>query len=233
MTAWKSLSDKIKSNAPNSYSSYLAKEGKNELYDYYDSIRQAQTTRALSDSDYGKVASSLLSSGLSQSGYSDYLKSNADKSYIKSIAYAEEEKMTDEYKNKSGYEKYLSDFDALQNKIAKSLIESIGKGTNFDYNNAFEKAISAGLEKTLAEQTAYKAISEAKNNTYLAAITFAKANSLTPKKAKEYAKFLGLDDITAERVYQEISVFNKEEKEFYSSMSPEDYYQYILSQSKK
>ncbi len=232
-SVWKSTSDKIKSNDKKSYLTYVYESGNHGIYDYYDKERKAKTDYALSDADYGAAASKLLSSGLSNSGYSDYIKSATDKSYAKSISSAVGARMADEYKNRSGYEKYLSDYDTMQSKIAQSLLKSIGDGNDFDFDRAYEKAISAGLSKSLAAATASQAILLAKRNTYLNAVAFAKANNLTAKKAKEYAKFLGLSEIYAERVYREVSEFGKEEKEFYSSMSPDDYYNYILSQSRK
>lgn len=232
-TTWKPLSDKLKSNEAKSYFEYVSESGKDSLYGYYDKAREAKTALRLNDADYGASAASLLSAGLSNSGYRDYLKSRADRSYRESLGIAEEAKKTDEYKNRSGYEKYLSDYDSVQKKISDSLIESIGKGNDFDFNRAYSKAVEAGLSDTMARITANRAILLAKNNTYLGAVAFAKANNLSAKKAKAYAKFLGLSEIYAERVYQEISTFTKEEKEFYSSMSAEDYYKYIMSKSKK
>ena len=231
-SGWKTLSDRLKSNEAKSYLEYVSENGKDGLNGYYDKARDAKTALTLNDADYGASASSLLSAGLSNSGYRDYLKSRADRSYIESLELAEEAKKTDEYKNKSGYEKYLSDYDFVQKKISDSLIESIGKGNDFDFNRAYSKAVEAGLTDTMAKITANRAISLAKNNTYLNAVAFAKANNLSAKKAKAYAKFLGLSEIYAERVYQEISTFTREEKEFYSSMSAEDYYKYIMSRSK-
>lgn len=225
--------DKLKSNSKKTYLTYMSDFGKDSLSAYYDKARSAKTDYMLSDADYGVTASKLLSSGLTDSGYSDYLESVGDKSYAARIAQAEGARMADEYKNRSGYEKYLSDYDAMQSKIAQSLLKSIGDGNDFDYGRAFEKAVSAGLSETLAAATASKAILLAKKNTYLNALAFAKANNLSAKKAKEYAKFLGLSEIYAERIYREIAEFDKEEKQFYSSMSADDYYNYILSQSRK
>ena len=70
-------------------------------------------------------------------------------------------------------------------------------------------------------------------NIALNAVAFAKANNLTAKRAKEYANYLGLDETYAERVYEEISTYMRDGYDFYSSMSSSDYYDYIMSQSKK
>lgn len=230
---WKSTSDKLKSNNPKTYLAYLSEDGANGNFAYRDRIATAKNEKALSDSDYGAVASMLLSSGLSNSGYQDYLKSQADKRYLASTAIAENRKKTDEYKNLSGYEKYLSDYDALQNKISKSVLKAISEGGDFNFNNALAKAISAGLSKHLATETASEGVRLAKEQAYISALAFAKANNLTAAKAKDYALFLGLDDNYATRLYDEISTFSENEKAFYSSMSAEDYYNYIMSQSRK
>ena len=230
---WKTTEDKIKSNKAKSYLAYLSEDGSNGLYAYRDKLSAAKAEKAMGDSDYGAAASMLLSSGLSNSGYGDYIKSQAEKRYLADISAAENQLKTAEYRNVSGYEKYLSDYDALQSKISKSVIKSISEGADFSFENALDKAISAGLTKNAASNAATEGIRIAKENAYLSALAFAKANNLTAKKAKDYVLFLGLDDRYAERIYDEISTYSQNEKEFYSSMSADAYYDYIMSQSKK
>ena len=80
--------------------------------------------------------------------------------------------------------------------------------------------LSIGLNET---------VSSAKSG---AAKLIAYAKDVSPKTAKDYAKSLGLDEIYAEKVYNSISTFTKEERDFYSSMTADTYYDYIMSKSR-
>lgn len=233
MTALEKYSEKLKENAHKSYESYLAERAKDKDVPYYDTLRTAKTKRALSDAEYGTGASRLLSAGLSTSGYRDYLEGRAEENALDEAAYAERERALDEHQAKSGYEAYLSDYAGLQTKISESLIKDISRGYDFDFDNALGRAASAGLSATLAYSTAAEAVALAKRNAYNEALTFAKLNKLSAKQAKEYAKKLGLDEKNAERVYEEVSVFNKEERELLNSMTPNQYYNYIISRANK
>ena len=225
--------EKLKINAPKTYESYLAERTKHEDVSYYDTLGKAKTKRALSDAEYGSSASALLASGLAASGYRDYLESRAETALSDSTANALEQRALGEYRGRAGYERYLSDYNSLQTKISDGLIKDISSGYDFDLDHALERAVSAGLSKTIAYSTAQTAVRLAKLNAYNEALTFAKANKLTAKRAKEYAKSLGLDEIYAERVYDEMSLFNEEDREFLASMTPNQYYNYIMERAKK
>lgn len=233
MQALKRLTEEFKKNSAKSYETYLKEQGKDRDVSYYDALSEANTKRALTDADYGASAEGLLSSGLSSSGFRDYLESSSEQTLTGRVRAAEEERALEEYRTHSGYERYLSDYNSLQSKISEELIKSISKEYDFDYENAFDKAVAAGLSETLARSTAADAVTLARINAFNEAITFAKINKLSANEAKKYAKSLGLSEVYAERVYNEISVLNDDEKKFFSSMSPEQYYDYIVEQFKE
>lgn len=220
-------------NRADNYFTYVTKHGIRTNEKYGDTIAKANTDYAVSSSNYGARAQSLADSGLNGSGYEDYLKSESAKASAKTRKNAELTKKVDEYKNKKGYENYLSDYNTIQSKISESVIEKIGSGTNFSVEHAFEEAVRAGMSKELAYITAQNAVLKAKENTMENAVKFAKINNLTPAKAREYALSLGLDASYAEQVYNELSSLTEKEKNFYSSMSAKDYYNYLQSQANK
>lgn len=226
-------SEQLKINAPKSYESYLSERAKHEDVPYYDALRAAKTQSALTDADYGTAASRLLSRGLTASGYSDYLESRSASALAQSTDSAEHARALEKYRANAGYERYLSDYNSLQSKISEGVIKEISGGYDFDFEKALERAVSAGLSKTLAYSTAAEAVRLAKLNAYNEAITFAKLNMLSPYRAKEYALSLGLDEAYAKRVYDEISVFDEDEKKFFSSMSASQYYDYITNKAQK
>lgn len=225
--------ERLKENEADSLYAYLAKNGAREEEGYYDTVGKAETVKSLSDTNYGARASSLASSGLSGSGYEDYLSSLNEKSYKESVANAERTREADKYRNVSGYEKYLSDYDALQSKISSNVISSIITSGSFSLDAAYKAAVDAGISKEYALNTASEGVRLAKEAAAQEAITFAKLNGLSPSVAEKYAKSLGLDDTYAKLVYNEISTFTEEEKDYYSSMSADGYYDYIMSQANK
>ena len=222
----------LKQNEKKSYADYISQSGIRAEENYYDTIKASKTEKALASTDYGVNSSKLSSMGLSESGYEDYLKNTLESQYKTKTESSHRALLSDEYKNKKGYEAYVSSYKALQEKISQSVIDEIGKGNNFSYENAYDKAVKAGVSEDLASYTASRAVSTAINNTIKEAVTFAKANNLSPKTAKDYAKSLGLDEIYAEKVYNSISTFTKEERDFYSSMTADTYYDYIMSKSR-
>jgi hypothetical protein len=56
-------------------------------------------------------------------------------------------------------------------------------------------------------------------------------NGLTPYRAMEYAKSIGLDEREAKKVYDAVDTLTDEEKQFFSSMTPDEYYNYIKNRS--
>lgn len=226
-----SLENIFNKNEEDSYLAYVSKNGVREDERYYDAITKADTDRIISSSDYGTRADSLHSYGLNFSGFEDYLKSNAENQYLKKSDAAERGRYTDEYKNKQGYLEYLSDYEKLQSSISESVIKDIASKRNFSFADALREAVRAGISKDLAYATASSAVKQAKENTLKQALSFAKINNLSAKKAKTYALSLGLDERYAERVYNAIANLTEAEKNFYSKMSANDYYQYIKSQT--
>ncbi len=225
--------EELKKNAADTYNQYLAKNGIDSRSGYLDAVANAKVSRELSDISRGSIAESLFTSGLSKSGYADYLKGLREDDYSQNLSRAEREAAIADYKNASGYEKYLADYEKIQNEISNTFIEAFSKGDIFDYDEAYKQAVAAGLNKEFATSAATRAIDAAIENTIERAIAFAKINSLSSKRAKEYAKSLGLSDFYADKVYQAISNFNENEKEYFSSMTPDEYYQYILNQTSK
>ncbi len=230
--------EELKKNDADSYAAYLAQNGIKSKDNYLDALASAQVSKELSDIRRGSIAESLYSSGLSNSGYADYLQGINEDTYNKKVENAKREKAISEYKNTSGYEKYLSDYEKIQTEISKSFVSSFGKGDVFDFEEAYKQAISAGLNETFAISAATQGIDAAINNAIERSITFAKINSLSASSAKEYAKSLGLHDVYAEKVYKAVYAINgdnatEDKAEYSNTMTPEEYYQYIINKKSK
>lgn len=220
-------------NDPDSYREFVAKNGVRADAIYKDAEASSRAEKLRADTNFGAKAERISEAGLSESGYEDYVKSLSESAYRASLGYAEHIRALGEYKNTKGYEAYVSDYEKMQDRIAESFIESFAKSGSFDGDAAYRDAIKAGLGSSRAFFAAEKAVDASKENVYERALVFAKANGLTAKKAEEYAKALGLDKSYRKRIYDAISVFTEQEKAFYSSMTPEQYYDYIISLARK
>lgn len=225
--------EKLKENAKKSYVSYIGENGNFNEESYRDSLRSADTAEKLSSSDYGALSESLYQSGLSSSGYEDYLKTEAYRAAEKEKLTAQRKLKEGEYENIHGYEKYVSDYNSLQTKLSKSVIELIVENRGFDYDEAFKTAVDAGIGEDMAHYTASQGVALARRKAINDAITFAKLNGLSAYRAKKYAMDMGLEEFYAEEVYNAMATFTDVEKDYYSSMSPDGYYQYIMSQANK
>ena len=224
-----SFQNLLNKNEEDSYLAYVSKSGIRKDEKYYDTLAKADVQHALASSDYGVRADYLDSSGLNSSGYEDYVRSQSRSLYNGKLYSADHEKSLDEYKNKSGYSEYLSDYEKLQSSISESVIKSIASKRNFSYEDALNDAVRAGISKDLAYYTASTAIKQAKENAVKEAISFARLNNLSAGKAKSYAISLGLDERYASMVYDEISTLTEAEKNFFKGMSANEYYDYVKS----
>ena len=224
--------NKLLQNEKDTYEAYLAKNGIRHTDIMKDAAADAKAEKALASADYGSLSEYLAKSGLSGSGYEDYIASSNEKEYRDKLLSAERASAESGGKNHSGYQKYVSDYNKLQAKISKSVIDSFALGKSFDQSEAFKKAIEAGLSEENATYTSIKAVRAAMENTAEEAINFAKLNGFSVEKAKEYAISLGLDGRYVDKVTKALELLSDEEKEFYSSMSPNEYYEYISGLAK-
>ena len=230
----KTLSEKYKSklrdNAEDSYEQYLAKSGINSRGIYLDSLAEAKADTEILKATSRSLGEGLSSKGLSNSGYAEHLSDMLMKEQIKKNDRASEKFAASEYKNLSGYEKYLSDYDKLQEKIAESVINDFSESGSFSLEDAYKRAVFAGANELYAMHIAGRAREKSINRAMDKVRAFAKTYSLSAAKAKKYAKSLGLPDSYAEKIYKEIAGYNEQMKEYFTEMTPEQYYNYIQSQ---
>ena len=206
---------------------YLARSGQKPKDILLDGIRDARLESALHGTDRGATAAALSSTGLSGTGYEDYLKRLGASELERDMNAARGLSAKAALKNTGDYQKYLSEYGKLQTKISDSFIKTFAEGRDFSEKNAYRQAIEAGLSEENALFSAARAVRAAKDKAIEESIAFAEMNGLTPYRAMEYAKGLGLDEKEAKKVYNAVGTLSEDEKRFYSSMSPNDYYNYI------
>jgi hypothetical protein len=223
----KKYEDLLLKNEKLSMESWLAKYGARNDNLLLDKSAEAKLTRALGSTDRGSLNEALTDSGLSGTGYEDYLKRLGEREYASDLKKAEGISYKLGYENSGGYQKYLSEYSKLQTKISDNFIKSFAEGGDFSEENAYQKAIESGLSRENALYSAVRAVRAAKDRAIEESIAFAKMNALTPYRALEYAKSLGLDEKEAGKVYDAVSTLSDDEKEFFSSLTPEEYYNYV------
>ena len=221
---------KLRDNEADTYEQYLAKSGVDSRGIYLDSIAADMSGREIAKAKSRGLNEGLSSMGLSNSGYAEYLKEAQEKEYGAAYERAEGKLAKGEYKNQSGYEKYLSDYEKLQEKIATSVIEDFASSGSFDIEEAYKRAVFAGANEIYAMEIAGKAKEAAINKAMEKARSFAKMNSLSATKAKKYALSLGLPEFYANKIYREMDGYNESMKEYFTDMTSEEYYNYITSQ---
>jgi hypothetical protein len=228
---YKKYEDLILKNEKLTEDQFLASSGQKPNEILLDGINEAKISAALRDTDRGATSERLSSSGLSATGYEDYLKRLGAAEYERSTESALGRSTLAASENRGAYQKYLSEYGKLQTKISDSFIKSFSEGRDFSEENAFSKAIQSGLSRENALYSAVRAVRAAKDNAIDESIAFARMNGLTPYRAMEYAKSIGLDEREAKKVYDAVDTLTDEEKQFFSSMTPDEYYNYIKNRS--
>lgn len=225
MKTKRDLTELLKKNRADSYATYLAKSnpadsGSAEI------IKDAELDKIKSDTRYGALRESVARSGLFDGGYEEYLKSLGGGG---EAGRALEAELASEGKRRGGYEAYLSDYERLQSKISDTVIEEFSDGNSFDVDAAFKYAVGKGLSEDSALYTAAAAVRAASIKTVDKVLAFSKKNGLSAKQAVNYARKLGLNGYYVDMVYQGLTTLTEEEKSFFSSLTPNEYLEYIKS----
>ena len=205
------VSDYLKKKKLLSYSEYIKENTRGAKESLRESVSRADSAYAEAKATHGAKASSLLSAGLTASGYSDYLDGVAYASRIKATTAAEAAYEKQKSESDSGYaahlasaekeaeEAYLKEQETLTEAFEKLLSERI-----LDKTSAKAYLVALGIDEKEAETLAEKNIdvqlgtSERKNfilnhvlsqqMSYDRAYTYAIANGLSREMAIDIAK---------------------------------------------
>ena len=218
----------IRKNEPQSFERYIAEFGKDAKALLATKEADIKASAITSSTDSGALNEKLTSSGLSGSGYEDYLKSRVELSTRARLDAARHESELAKLENRQGYARYLSHHDAVQEKLAEELTEKLSLEAVPNYEKMLSTALSAGLTEERAVSTAASAYEKASNYSVYKAIAFARKNDLTPLRAKQYALAIGLGEDLAERVYEATYTLSSDAAPSYQSVSAEEYIDYLI-----
>lgn len=218
---------KLAKNRSKTYEEYVLERGINAKADLLEAEASIKADTAVADTDYGALAEGLGKKGLSGSGYEDYMRSRVNLNAKGRLAAAMHASELTDYEGRSGYAKYMSDYEALQEKLSKSIIEKLSLEEYPDYDTMLNYAINAGLDGERAKIAASTSFKTAKDNSVYRAIAFAQNNGLSAYRAKKYALSEGLSYEDASRVYDAVKLLVSDTYEQYYTLGAEEYIDYL------
>ena len=221
----KRYKDLLSKNAKDSFYTYLSKNADPD--NSARAVGNAAVKERLTSTDYGTLAEKLSKSGLSGSGYEEYLKRESKRARDSALLLSESDAAENEARARVGYEKYVSEYEKLQGKISDAVIEHFSEGGSVSLEEAYSYAVGRGLSEEYAYYTAAAAVRSASEVAVKKIIAFADKHHLTAKQARRYARNSGLDERYVKQVYEAALSLSEEERVKYSTMSPNDYINYI------
>lgn len=197
-----SLSDK---NRSRNFVEWMSENGESPAAtdeEYRRKTRLAHQTYAAALPTYGENAERLAGLGLSVSGYADYMARAAGAAKQKSLLDARNELDERRAALQSGYQQYLKNYAAEQERKLSAVTEKISKSRMFDPETAYRYAAGEGLADEAAHIAAQYGTSGALKNAKEQAARYIFSRELTPEEARLYGKNLGLsrhdaDDLAA------------------------------------
>ena len=127
----------------------------------YQNAHTAVIKSAISQgTSYGRLGERLAKSGLSRSGYSDYLKNRSAKAAENSIRGIRADYEASGATESSAYGEYLKKLGEEGNSIYESAAKKLKSAHLIDYEKAYSMALDLGLKGEIAEELAESAVSE-------------------------------------------------------------------------
>lgn len=165
---------------------------------FSEAISRAVNERKLRDAGYGAEAERLASTGLSQSGYKDYLERRNNALFKNELDDALDEKISGEIKSAMKHAE-------LENERAKNVILGMDKVVRFAYKNSitdfdelYNYALGVGLSEYNAKEAAENGVKKTsvriRSNNIEKTRNAIVSKRLTKTQAYEYAISLGLSE---------------------------------------
>lgn len=209
------------------YDEYAKEVGADYEGEYARSLRDAMTKKRRSAPSYGTTGQSLVSKGLSGTGYADFLTDKAMAVYAKDVESAEGSLATGRSGLLRGYRDYLESYSndraALRARVQKQLIDN----EVYDKNSSYLYGIDAGLspeEATAVSGTVYSAVRGRLRRQIIDRVT---ALELDAEGARLYALSMGLTAEDAKSIAEEAKDYLKHYKDY-----ADGYWDYLENQNK-
>lgn len=192
---------KIESDAKIDRVDYMNSNQNDARGSFSDESNAANIAFIKANSTYGERAEKLSNSGLDFSGYAAYINKYAEEKRKESINSALNKVLGTEQKNREGYLNYVEKINAERAKENQSKINKITsalKGTGIlNYEDAYNYAISEGLDEDIADAAAKNAVAENTRKARQNIVKTILSKRLSAEETFVYATALGLEESAA------------------------------------
>ena len=192
------INTKRKQNSKESFDSWSAKYGNGAEDTLASSMLKLDTGLFRAQSGYGARAERLADSGLSGSGYAQYLDSLAKERYGEQKRLAASDYARLFRKNAKDYARYSEEYDVDISKLKSSVIDDIRSSGTLSYDTAYLFAINAGLPDEEAMAAAKSGSDMARQEATQKVYDTIMSDNLTSAEAIELSKGLGFTEAESE-----------------------------------
>ena len=214
-----SLRSVAKKNKAKSYSAWLGESTVDPRISSYDALVNASTKYAMNQRGIKSSTEAL------NSGYGKYLADKATSSYLGASVDAKNEAEQKRQQSFSGYQSYVEGLDKSRQELVDSTTRSIRNLGITDINEAYKRAMLAGLSESDAKEVAMGATSATRTELFQKAVSTIISKYYTAHQAQEYALAIGLPRTDAEELGKVAGILNQltSNPNYYSG----DYTKYI------
>ena len=178
---------------PKSLASYLKENG--APADTLDTtVADAIHLSRTASPTYGALAEALSETGLSNSGYRDYLATRADKAKAEATATAYETYLNDKRTAEAGYEAYLSQADGKRVSRTSDVLRYATTLDTVDGEDIARYARLLGFSAADAAELSARAVDTVQKQRRASVLQTVVDRSMTGQEADAYARALGFSD---------------------------------------
>ncbi len=187
------IKNKELSSTKESYEAWLRKNGISAESTYGNSIKEIDSDYKRMLPTHGSDAEKLSDIGLTDSGYSDYLRGKAYSQMQRDKSIARSKYASDSTKNIKGYQSYLDSYAKSESAAIDKVVRMISSDGILDYDTAYRYAVTLGLSKESAAAAAGMARDHTIKTLKSSLMNRIISGRLTGTQARELALGLGFD----------------------------------------
>ena len=215
------IQNKVKSNSKEGYERWLRANGIDSYGIYADAQRDITADYNRNRSNYGTVAERLGELGLSSAGYSDYVDGHAYSEMQKNKERARAALASNEAKNRKGYSEYLEAKAKEAKSDYKSATDRITDANVINYDEAYNLALSMGLDEEGAALAAKVGSEAVRKKTRAAVLSVIVNQRYNYNQTVAYALSLGLSEEESAELGEYADTINS------SGYYSQDYLEYL------
>lgn len=197
-----------------SFDAFLATEGLDASGDRADTLAAALAEYERDLPTYGATAEALSRSGLTESGYGDYLASVAEAGLLAASAEAEDAYREAENKQLQSYASYLEREATERASLREKVLRAIENADVMHYDDAYSYAVTAGLGDADARAVAESAMLREQRASMQEILDKVLYRGYDQKTVLRYAMASGLSAKDAARIAR-LAEDLREKEEFY------------------